>query len=98
MRPSDPEEQFVGGKQFKRKSTKKWCKGVKGREHVPVIELNIARYSWALNKGLVCGERIFRNSTRLTCYHHEVCQNCGKELNYFVVCPTTGVAQTDNWW
>lgn len=92
MNPEDYEEQNVGGKQFKRKNTKKWCKGKKGREHKPVTELDIKTWGWlfAKNPDLKCGDRRMRlNPFHFWCYHHVVCSVCGKELRYSPeICPT----------
>lgn len=95
MNPEDYEEQNVGGKQFKRKNTKKWCKGKVGREHVEVIELDEKHYGYrrAWGKEIRCGEVMtYYPSGRKACYHHVICENCGKELKYKPqTCPTTGL-------
>jgi hypothetical protein len=55
----------------KRKNTKRWCKGVEGREH----ELKIAKKrSW------VCGEMSWRSAWY--CWHIRICKNCYKVLEY----------------
>lgn len=91
------EEQFVGGKQFKRKNTKKWCKGKKGREHQPVTKLN-NKYTYSNRVPNPCGKVIIW-ADKVACYHHVVCEKCGKELKFTPdVCPTTGLARKDRAW
>ena len=63
------------GKHRSRKDTRKWCKGKKGREHVPVVQedfrLNFecrVLFRWR------SGEEYWH------CMHHKVCSVCGKIL------------------
>lgn len=90
------EEQFVGPKQFKRKNTKKWCKGKVGREHKPKVELAEKRYGYMYSWGkeIKCGDTpYFFLDKNKRCYHHVICENCGKELQYTPkTCPSTGLA------
>lgn len=87
MNPEDYEEQFVGPKQFKKKNTKKWCRGKKGVEHQPVVEIDQKRL---FGQELEC-RFVKSNGRYLICYHHEVCTVCGKVLrDYLTKCPTTG--------
>lgn len=72
-------------KPHNKKNTKKWCKGVVGREHITRIEL-MTTYS----RVYVCGERhkVFpfyvdkpkTDTIRWACFHQEVCTVCRKVL------------------
>ena len=67
---------------FKKKNTKEHCKGKPGQEHVPVIELN-RKYTFGKRE---CGYATWRKWYYI-CFHHEVCERCGKELRFTVDCP-----------
>lgn len=76
--------------QHKKKNTRKWCKGKKGREHDPVL---IKRNDWLSyqHKG-IChtvkrfiswnkGDRVYED--RWYCCHILKCSKCGKIIKDF---------------
>lgn len=67
----------VTGKPRKHKDTKRWCKGIQGREHVLVTVMGKNDY---FNRG--CGDfgYMFLGSTWV-CHHEVKCENCGKVLD-----------------
>lgn len=81
----------VTGQKRKRKNTRRWCKGVEGREHSPVI---------VRDKYDHFGRGCYRDESELGgvlvgavgrwhCHHERVCENCGKVLEYWLgeACP-----------
>ncbi len=66
----------------KRKDTRKWCKGVKGRVHVPVVMKRQSGYASSLD----CRESTWMPD-RWMCWHARVCEVCKKVLNFSVECP-----------
>ena len=65
-------------KGHRRKDTKRWCKGVKGREHQ--LEIVLGRWVMAsLASPRKCGQ-----DTWLRCVHQEQCAACGKIMAYFL--------------
>lgn len=70
-----------------KKNTRKWCKGVTGREHVLVIQKD-PRWNWACENG----------RTWWPCAHQEVCETCGKVLRWNIPveeCPILGQRTDD---
>lgn len=79
---SPDESRHKGGK---RKNTKDWCKGKKGRLHSPVIDVPTNAIFAKL--GYECGwathTYVFgEEGARYRCDHAEVCSVCGKILRY----------------
>jgi hypothetical protein len=69
-------------KASKKKNTKRWCKGVVGREHVP--QLRIDHY-WSvrfkrcgLRKDLFYWTESYSNGEQWFCFHNKTCTVCGK--------------------
>lgn len=71
----------------KRKSTKQWCKGIKGREHVPeiVIPENAWKPECFPSKSWYSGND--KHEAVWWCHHVEMCTKCGKHLKNNVPCP-----------
>ncbi len=87
-----PEQYYNSQRERKgnHKSTKKWCKGVQGREHEYEVVLppNVPGWkkemcqpakSWAIEFGWL-----------VFCDHAIVCKKCGKHNGQPEVCPTSG--------
>lgn len=79
-----------------KKNTKKWCKGVVGREHT--IELALITKD---SRTYLCDERHIAfpfyveerkpGEIRWACFHNQVCTACGKVISWFIRkenCPT----------
>lgn len=74
----------VGGKR-KRKDTKRWCKGIVGREHQPEIVLA----HWVGGKGCEPKRGFYTSSWFYgdgpwVCRHQEVCGVCRKVLQFLL--------------
>lgn len=69
----------------RRKNTRKWCKGIEGREHTPeIVEAKWTtrecrdypqHVAWWLKKG---------STDTWWCQHQRACSQCGKILDYFL--------------
>jgi len=69
----------------KRKNTKRWCKGHVGREHVSELTVS-TRWTRVYTCGRPAEGRASYSGSDpdWTCYHEEVCQNCGKVLRWSI--------------
>jgi len=73
-------------KSSNKKNTKKWCKGVVGREHISIL----VEEKWYSSQNLFCSPRaiafpwmkITNTKLRWFCIHQQKCAACNKILNY----------------
>lgn len=64
----------------RRKNTRRWCKGVEGREHKPALRLTNMAQIWLSRGRTVCAQ----SSHRSWCDHERYCTECGKIIDYFL--------------
>jgi hypothetical protein len=70
-----------------RKSTKRWCKGVVGREHQPELRLDPRVASWGGTCKPLSWQPPRRDQPAWYCVHHVICTECGKITDHFPLCP-----------
>lgn len=63
----------------KKKDTRRWCKGKRGREHTPTTQLVSERNGW--RRG-ACGISLWISAGQWWCRHEEICTTCGKVLRW----------------
>jgi hypothetical protein len=82
-----PDTEFGRNPRRRKKNTRRWCKGIVGREHKLTIRL---RYG-TCRSYTYRSRRDISSEKRWTCYHEIVCEVCGKIVRSFLdktECPT----------
>ena len=102
-RRDDPEAQWNQPRKAKaRKDTRRWCRGVPGREHVPLTVVPPNAYRPCRETGWWDREtRTWHKGGRWACEHVVLCQLCQKVLERYVPeCPDkpAGLPQLRSWW
>lgn len=86
--PKNPDSSLNRGRKPRaKKDTRKWCKGVEGREHVPVLTVQHGRSPCFVVGAYDRETCTWIDNGQWICYHLIACEACGKHLVENTPCP-----------